>query len=253
MKGERRKKRKKFGYYLYAVVILFLTVANILLGMWLLTRVQKIYVSGTEVSEKTEIIDWISEDPLTVNSIYTFVKFKIGSYKLPVYLSDVQVKLSAPWTVRVEVKEKQIIACIVDGQEYVYFDQDGLVLKKTDEYDKSVPIIEGIDVKDTVLFQTMKVKNKKIFSYVKNITQELENTKLKPERIVWEEDSMDLYFSDVCVKLGKSKYGLRVKQLQSVLHELEGEKGVLHLEHYTETSKSFSFEKKNEEIDEKNY
>ena len=57
---------------------------------------------------------------------------------------------------------------------------------------------------------------------------------------------MNLYFGDICAKLGRSNFGEKVMQLPMVLEKLQekGETaGVLHLEHYTSDSKSISFEK----------
>ena len=87
------KKRSKFGYYLYAVTVLVLTVVNLSLAIWLLTYVQNIHIRGSKYSKKSEIVEWIKEDPMTINSLYTLWKFKSGAYKLPVYLEDVEVQL----------------------------------------------------------------------------------------------------------------------------------------------------------------
>ena len=101
---KRRKKKSKFGYYLYAVTVLLLTIINITLAALLLTQVQAIDVSGTKNSQESEIVAWIEEDPLTINSLYTLWKFKFGHYTLPVYLEDVDVSLKAPWRVNVKVQ-----------------------------------------------------------------------------------------------------------------------------------------------------
>ena len=51
-----RKKKRKFGYYLYAIVMLMLTIANITIATFLLTYVQKIKVTGTKYSTDSQII-----------------------------------------------------------------------------------------------------------------------------------------------------------------------------------------------------
>lgn len=239
----RRKRKSKFGYYLYASVVLFLTIANITLATLLVTYVQEIKVTGNENSKKSEIIAWIEEDPLTANSLYTLWKFKSGSYTMPIYLEDVEVNLKAPWKVNVKVKEKQIIGCIATRGEYVYFDADGLVLKKTSDYEEDVPIIEGIKVEGAEQFLKLKVDNEKVFSYVVNITKGIEKNKLNPERIVWEEDSMNLYFGDVCVKLGKSNFDIKLRELPPILDKLQEESGTLQMEHYTTDNTNIRFEK----------
>lgn len=248
-KGRQKKRRKKskFGYYLYAIVILTLTITNITLATLLLTYVQEIHVSGTENSDKSEIIAWIEKDPLTANSLYTLCKFRFGKYKIPVYLEDVKVSLGAPWKVNVKVTEKQIVGCLFVKDSYVYFDDEGLVLRIESEYDANVPLIEGLEVKTTKLFENLKVDNEKVFSYIVSVNEELQTQSLNPDRIVWEEKSMNLYFGNVCVQLGKSNYDDKVKELPHILEKLEGESGILHMEHYTSESANISFEKSAEE------
>lgn len=244
-----RKKKKRFGHYLYKVLIFVFTILNVSLGLWLLTYVQNLYVTGNQYITKQEIEDWVEEDPMTVNSLYSFWKFKIGAYNLPPYLNDVDVKLKAPWTVELKVEEKKIIGCFVDGSAYVYFDQDGLVLLKSMEYDKSIPLVEGIQVKKTKQYEPLKVKDKKFFSYLATVMDEAEKNKLSPDRVTWEEDSINLYFEKVCVKLGKSNFAMKMEEIPFILDKLQGKEGTLHMEHYSQESTSISFEKN----DEKNY
>lgn len=239
---KRRKKKKRFGYYLYAVVILVLTVTNISLATFLLTYVQRIEVVGTEYSNQGQVAEWIKEDPFTVNSLYTFCKFKIGKYQLPPYLEDVKVSLCAPWAVRVKVQEKQIAGCILTKNEYLYFADDGTVLVKGSEILEGIPVVEGLKVKETSLYEKMKIGDDKVFSYVINISEEIRKNELTPERLVWEDESMNLYFGEVCVKLGKLNFDEKLVQLPPILEKLEGKSGTLHLEHYNEMSVSISFE-----------
>lgn len=242
-KKKRRKKKSKFGYYLYAVVILVLTITNITLATLLLTYVQTIQVSGNENSQKSEIVSWIKEDPLTANSLYTLWKFKSGSYTLPIYLKDIEVSLSAPWKVNAKVTEKQIIGCFMIENQYIYFDEEGLVLKKSAEYQEGIPVIEGVQVEDTKQFAYLNVDNEKVFSYIVSITEEVSKNDLHPDRLVWDEESMNLYFENICVRLGKLNFDDKVSELPPILEYLEGESGILHMEHYTEGNKSVSFEK----------
>lgn len=239
---KRRKKKRRFGYYLYAVVILVLTITNISLATFLLTYVQRIEVKGTEHCNQTQVVEWIKEDPLTVNSLYTFCKFKIGKYQLPSCLEDVKVSFSAPWAIRVKVQEKQIAGCILTANEYVYFADDGTVLVKGREILEGIPVVEGLKVKETALYKKMKIGDDKVFSYVISISEEIKKNQLTPERLVWEDESMNLYFGEICVQLGKLNFDEKLVQLPPILEKLEGKSGTLHLEHYNEMSTSISFE-----------
>ncbi len=237
----RRKKKSKFGRYLYVVTALLLTIANISMATWLLTYVKSVHVNGTVNSKESEIITWINEDPMTINSLYTLWKIKTGSYEMPVYLKDVDVSLKAPWSVQLKVQEKETIGCVLVGNEFLCFDSEGLILKITEDVIDDVPIIDGIEVERAERFQYLKVKDKEIFSYVVDVTAEIEKNKLEPDRILWSEDSMDLYFENVCVKLGKTNYEEKLGEIPPILKKLDGKQGILHLEHYTKGS-TISFE-----------
>lgn len=242
---KRRKKKSKFGYYLYAVVVLLLTIANLTLSILLLTYVQKIEVSGTEISTDDEIIAWIQEDALTANSLYTIWKYNMSSYEQPVYLEKVQVSLGAPWKVCVEVQEKEIIAGVLYKKSYVYFDDEGLIMQILPEKREDVPIVENVTVKKAELFETLTVENEKIFSYVAEITKGVQKNELVYDRLVWEDDSMNLYFGEVCVQLGKMNFDVKLAELPGILVDLEGKEGILHMEHYSEIGEKISFELKN--------
>lgn len=238
----RRKKKKRFGYYLYAFVMLLLTVANIAIATFLLTYVQKIKVTGTKYSTDSQIVKLVKEDPLTANSIYAVLKYKLGSYEMPAYLDRVKVGWDMPWGLSIKVKEKEVAGGILTNNAYIYFSEDGTILTKGSEVLDGVVVVEGVETKKTVLYEKIEMKDEKVFSYILSIAEELKKNELSPDRIVWEEDSMNLYFDKICVQLGKLNYDEKLLQAPPILSELEGKEGVLHLEHYNEMSTSISFE-----------
>lgn len=239
---KRRKKKKKFGYYLYAFLMLILTIANITLATFLLTYVQKIKVTGTKFSTDSQIVSLIKKDPLTMNSIYTVLKYKLGSYEVPPYLESMKVSWDMPWGLHVKVEEKKIAGGILTNNAYIYFSEDGTILVKGTEVLDDVGVVEGVKTKKTALYEQIELKNEKLLSYIFSISEELEKNDLVPDRVIWEKDSMNLYFGEICVQLGKLNFDEKIVQIPPILKELEGKKGILHLEHYNEMSTSISFE-----------
>ena len=74
------------------------------------------------------------------------------------------------------------------------------------------------------------------------IIYEVKKNEIAPDKIVWEENSMNLYFGEICVELGKMNYDVKIAELPPILSTLEGKVGVLRMEHYSETGDSISFE-----------
>ncbi len=237
----KRKKKSRFGYYLYAFVALVLAILNLTIAVFLLTYVQGISVSGAQYSSKSQVEAWVKEDPYTINSIYAVSKFKFGNYELPSYLEEVKVGFAAPWKLSVRVKEKEVVGCILSSGNYVYFADDGTVMQKSTEVIEGIPVVEGFHAEDFEVFETMKVEDEKTFSYIREITQEVKKNSLSPDGIVWADEGVVLYFEEICVQLGKMNYEEKLIQLPPILEKLEGKRGTLHLEHYNETSTSISF------------
>ncbi len=244
---KRRKKKSKFGYYLYAVIMLLLTITNITLALLLLTHVQKIEISGTELARESDIEAWIKEDAFTNNAIYTWWKYNFGTHEIPVYLESMHVSLGAPWKVTVKVEEKKIAGCVLKEDMYIYFDEKGLVLDKSAMLREEIPVVEGLEVNDAAEYEYLQVENEKIFSYVVEVASQLKKSQLVTDRLVWD-DGMQLHFDGVCVTLGKTNFEEKILQLPPILEQLEGKEGTLKLEHYTSDSKNISFEQKTDEI-----
>lgn len=240
-KPKKKKKKSKIGYYLYAVVVLILTIAIFVVSTLILFHVQKIEVKGTNYSEKNEIIKWVQEDQYTSNALYAFCKFQWGNNEIPPYLEKVQVGLSAPWILKVTVTEKKILGCTATNDGYVYFDKEGLVVWKSMEKMEEIPWIEGLNIETSELYQKLPVDEEKVFSYLQELMEEIDENKLNPDRIVWEDNSMNLYFGNVCVRLGRSRFDEKAIQLPPILEKLEGKKGVLDMEYYNEASPNISF------------
>lgn len=253
-----KKKKKGFGYYLYAVVVLLLTITNITLAILLLTHVQEIEVKGANYSEKSDIIEWFQEDTLTRNSLYSFWKIKSGSYEMPIYLDDIRLSFRAPWKIQLTVTEKEILAGMLYGDSYLYFNKEGLVMTTSTEPLEGIQIIEGLVIvhnsEEAVVnqFDQLKMLDEDIYIIIEKILAALDDTKLEPDRIVWEENSMNLYFGEICVQLGKTNFDEKMTQLSPILEkeELQGKAGILHMENYSETSNTISFEPNQAETEE---
>lgn len=244
----KRRKKSKLGSYLYAFTTLVLLLAIILSFAFVLTFVQKIEITGVKYSNEEEILSSIKEDPYTMNSLYTYWKYKTGGFTFPASIESTKLSFNAPWELKLSVQEKQIVACILVGENYVYFAEDQTVMQKGKEVLEGIPVVEGLQVGSVEVLKPLRVENEKVFSYIKNISKEINANNLKPDRIVWEDESMNLYFEGIRVQLGKMNFDEKVVQLPPILAELEGQQGVLHMEHYSDVSTSISFEK-----EEKNY
>ena len=240
---KQKKKGYKKSHKIYALTVIVLGLAILALAFFLLFYVQKIEVKGNTYTESQEIIDYVKEDRFSINSLYLLYKYKFTDYDKPGNLQSVEVSLRAPWSVRVTVKEKKILGYVQAGEQYIYFDKDGLVVKEGEELLEGVPCIEGIDVSKAALYEPLENGDEKLFQSILAVTGDVKELSLSPDRIVCSDGSIQLYFDQICVLLGNQITQDKIAQISPILEKLDGQKGTLHLEHFTEEGDAVTFEK----------
>lgn len=237
-----RRRRKKKGHRLYALFVIILGLAIIVLALLLLFHVQKVEIEGNEYCTDGEILEAVQNDRFSGNSLYVAGKYLLGKGKKPPCLDSMKVGLKTPWTLRVTVEEKQIVGYVYDGQEYAYFDKEGLVVKKDDIYIEGVPCVEGIEVKEIQLYKPLESENSQIFEEILEASDELKKDDLSTNKIICQDSRIYLYIGKVCVSLGNHVTPEKIAQIAPILEKLEDREGTLHLENYAEGKETVTFD-----------
>ena len=94
-----------------------------------------------------------------------------------------------------------------------------------------------------ILNEPLPVENDAVFKQILNITQLLDKYELTADKIYFDSDyDLTLYFGGVRVTLGSGEdLDKKIMRLQYILPELEGKKGTLPMEKYTEDTKLIPF------------
>lgn len=157
---EQPRRRKKKGHRLYAFIVLLLGVSIILLAAVLLFHIQQIEISGNEYCPDQQIAGAVQSDKYSVNSIYVCVRYALGYGEEIPCIEKMSVRMKLPWVLKVEVKEKQIVGYLPEGDKgYAYFDKDGLIVKKDETHMKGIPQVEGIGAGGTELYSRIESGN----------------------------------------------------------------------------------------------
>ncbi|MDO4474290.1 MAG: hypothetical protein Q4B75_06500 [Eubacteriales bacterium] len=244
MKMRSRRKRKD---RLFAFVVLTLGIAIVVSAFVLLFYVQKIEITGNEYTEDEVILEMIEKDRLSFNSVYDVVKFRFMDSEIPGSLRSVKVGMKNPWTLKVKVDEREIIGCFADGEERIYFDNEGIVVLKSEAVKEQIPCIEGISVKSAKLYKPLELDSKKMLKAVVSAAQQVKGYQLTPDRILYTDSGIELYFGEICVMLGTDVTAEKIAQITPILEKLNGQAGTLHLEHYGNGSDTITFKKVAEE------
>ena len=169
-------------------------------------------------------------------------------------MESYSVSRSGRNSIVIGVKEKNVVGCIPYLDSYIYFDRNGKFIESSRTRDEDVPYFEGITVKKTVMNEKLPIKDAVLNTAVALSTIFAKND-MTPDYIELDEDySLNLIYGDITVKLGKDRYlEDKMNRTIAILPQITGEKGILHMENITESSKTVTFEKEEEEVTAENW
>lgn len=242
--ARRRKnaKKKKHAQRIYALVVLISGLAIIIMTVLLLFHIQKIEVKGNEYCSDREVAESIKGGRLSTNSLYLVLQYGMGKGNVLPCFESMQVSMKNPWTVQIRVKEKTIVAGMKEGEQYVYFDSEGLVVDKS-AVKKIVPLVEGITLTSSGEYKVLECADTKLFSEVLDACRELQNYNLSVDKITCRNDRIYLRIANVKVNLGESISAEKIAQIPPIIEKLGGQEGTLHLENYADGQETITFEK----------
>lgn len=241
---ENKSKKKKINlkwmiYGLGSLLLIFSVFAAV--GMF---RIEKVEVTGNSYYTEAEIEELVIGDHN--NSLYLMFQYDyLGGKEIP-FIDNVEVSLESFQHIRIRVYEKTIIGYVEYMGSNLYFDKDGTVVESSEETLEGVPCIHGLKFDTLTLYQPLEVKNEDIFDLLLSITKMTEKYELDPDAITLQKESTEivLTFDEVRINLGTGEnIDEKAARIKTLLPDLEGRSGILHMEEYTNESTNISFTK----------
>lgn len=243
MEKIKRRTKEKRAQRLYALTVIILGIAIFVMGFIVLFHIQKIEIKGTEYASKTEIVKWMQDGNFTSNSLYVLMQNKLG-YKEPLgFMEEVKVSMKNPWTLKVTVKEKEMVGCFVSKDGYNYIDGQGVVVKKDTVSRQAIPVVEGLEMEEPILYETIRAKDERAKDIILDALRYAKDEELAPDRILSNDNGLTMVFGRVYVNLGIGNLENKILQISPILEKLSGQEGTLHLEYFSDESTKISFKK----------
>lgn len=223
--------------------ILFILIAGfICVNTFHVTNVQ---IRGSKYFDAQELAeDVVYKNRLTENSLFLLWKYRNGvvDENTP-YLRAMEVRLVSPSTVEFTIFEKPLVGCYYYGGEYFYFDSDGTVLKVDQDKMENVPLVVGLSAESLQLYQPIPSDNLLSFDRLLDITQILEGQGIKADTIMFGKNgNISILLDSIEAILGTdSNLDAKVETLVSILPNVAGKTGKLHLESITGTGQMATF------------
>ena len=207
--------------------------------------VKTVIVEGNVHYTNDEIMDMVMTNQIEHNSIYLSLKYKNRGIKGIPFIEKMNVDILSHDTIKIMVYEKSIAGYIEYLGKYMYFDKDGIIVESSQIKTVGIPQITGISFDYVILHEKIPVENEEVFQAILDITQILGKYNLSADKIYFDQnDEMTLYFDEIRVRLGDTVNVYdKIARLNAILPQLNGQKGVLHMESYDETMKNITFNK----------
>lgn len=223
------------------VLIIILSAAAVLLGVsyYFLTafNVSTVHVTGNSRYSDDEIRDIVlSDSVLGRNALFLKLKYRNRPIEDVPFIERMDVRFDSSDTITIEVYEKAVAGYVDFLGKYMYFDREGIVVESSDSETEGIPHVTGLKFDHCIVGKPLPVSDPAVFSKILALTQLLAKYSIDTDGIYFgSNDSITLYLGDVRVLIGDMSYiDEKMMRLKNIAPELEGKKGVLHLENYTE-------------------
>lgn len=267
-----RKKRKENTKLIALVTVSGILVLAILLFLFLF-QINTVTVEGNIHYTDAEVKAMVMDDIFSGNSLLFSLTKRTEEIENVPFMESIRVEMTARDAIRLVVTEKNIVGYLACDNAYWYFDRDGMVVEKTAEpvltaeerLEKAasentdegviqgaelpvknfVPLVEGLSFEQITVGKELNIPNPGIFNALSSINQMINKDNIPPDKVVYDEDSnITLVYGDIEVRLGKDEQlEEKMNTLASIMPQMEGMSGVLHLEDYSTSQSGVVFEK----------
>ncbi len=228
----------------FSILFVFILLAAVLLYIEGNYKIKNVYVDGNVHYTDEEIMNIVMEGALGDNSLFLSMKYKNKGIDNIPFVQTMDVDILSPDTIRITVYEKSLAGYVEYLGNYMYFDKDGTIVESSTNKTAGIPQVTGLTFDYVVMYEPLPVEDKEIFETILDMTQLLNKYSLSADRLYFDTNyEMTIYFADVKAAVGTGEnIDEKVMLLQSILPDLEGKSGIVHLESYTEDVKNVTFE-----------
>ncbi|MBQ7725314.1 MAG: cell division protein FtsQ [Lachnospiraceae bacterium] len=225
------------------IILVILTVVAVLMGGFYYFleafNVSEAHVVGNSHYSDDEIRNMVFSDSLLgKNSVILQLKYRNKPITDIPFIERMDVKFDSRNAITIDVFEKAVAGYVEFLGKYMYFDREGIVVESTDEKIEGIPEVTGLEFDHCIVGKPLPVEDPGIFNEILSITQLLNKYDINTDGIYFGTDgSIILFFGETRAIIGTMYYiDEKMMRLKKIEPSLNGRKGILHLENYSENS-----------------
>ncbi len=217
-------------------IILFMLIVFLSVGIVFFTKLKNIHIVGLTRYDTESFLDILGDDGLNQNTLFFFAKNTVNKNNSVPFVEDYKVTLIDRNSVRIDVYESDIVACVGVMDSFFFFDKDGTVIASASEKPKGVPCVTGFEFDEIRIFEKLKIQKESLFGTVSDIVKLLNKYRLTINEINFDEFYfVTLYTDNLTIPIGKrDEYDTVIAGLYSVFDEASKRGGTLDMRYYSD-------------------
>lgn len=239
--GKNKSKKRKGKFKISILLIAVFIIISLSFTVVFVFKVDNIEYVGSDHYKNEELTQSIFHGK-SPNALLYFLYQKNYPVAIP-FIQKYDVEITWPNKMNITIYEKPIIGYVSYMGCNMYFDKDGVIVESSTKTLSGVPQVTGLSFKSIVLNSKLEVGNQTVFSQILDLTQSFEKYEITVDKIFFDSNNeITLYMGQVKVLLGNGDDLVdKLFELKQISPKLEGRKGTLHLESYTEDTPSIIF------------
>ena len=217
-----------------AVVLGILFLMACLVWSYNLFRLKNIQYKGLTRYSEEEFTQKLQDSFLMTWTPYFCISDTVSQKQIP-FVELYEISYVDRNTVTIQVHEKRIVGCIFLMGSYMYFDKDGFLVESAPWHIAGVPLVEGLEFQDIVLYQKLNVQKQSLFDVILNLTRLIEQNELPIRKISFAADyQVTLFTEELEIQLGKrTSYDEQLNVIKNILPVAKGKSGILDMRNYS--------------------
>jgi cell division protein FtsQ len=244
----RNNKTKKVNFFIYGILIMAMCLAILFLGVFLLFQTREINIVGLRHVEEDKVREWVTDSPLSINTLYIWFRYDDRTDNLPHGVANVTVRFTSLWDLEIEITEEEMIGYIYYDNVRVYFDGNGIASLMTHEEIERTLEVQGllVGVEGVQLGEEIPVKRPQGINEVREVLLLVNEMGLAPDLLSLEGEDILLHFGEIRANIGNRNFKVRMSQIPPILERLDvyhpGRSGAVRLERFNNSDNLIHFE-----------
>lgn len=221
----------------YKLIISFavVLVVFIILAVVLETKckIKQVNVSGNTWYTDEQITEALQTGFFDNYSVFFKLHYIIKDTPEMAFIDKISIKFESADTINVKVYETNIVGCVYEMGDYLYFDKDGYVVSSRATQMNNVPRIDGLEYMTLSVNQKLEVQSDSLFDEILEITQLINKYEIMVDTISFDENQhITLHCTNKNqVYLGKQEsYDTIIQALPNILAAAEEKTAIYWLD-----------------------